>query len=290
MSEFTETENTSQENCKKRDREEGDTSFEGEYAGFSKSKKTFRSPVTGKIKTEKEPKMEDKIDTLTNMLASFMKDMKQEVVKIQTEVSEIKAEVSDIKNGMAQNSRQLQNLKAEVKADQENRKVDYKQMESHFEELQLRIEKLEREKIKNNLVITGIKIDTENRETLKVATKNFLNETLKVDVEVKDVYKIGDKRCIVEMESLKGKIEVLRNKAKLSGKDVYIDSDLTPKERKIQKQLREVAKTEKEKGAKVKVRYQKLIIDGRLMIWDEKTNKIKEGGVEIGPGQGPSKN
>lgn len=291
MNESVETGNTtSQKNCKKRDREEGDKSFEGTYGVFSISKKTPRTPEKSKVKTENKQKMEEKIDTLTEMLSTFMKDIKKEVVKIQTEVAEIRGEVSDIKNGMALNNVELQNLKEEIRFDQENRKLDYKETERKFEEMEIRLEKLEREKIKNNLVISGIKIDTEDKETLKVATKNFIKEALNADVEIKDAYKIGDKRCIVEMENMKDKAEILRNKAKLRGKDVFIDSDLTLKERKIQKQLREMAKIEKGKGAKVKVRYQKLIVDGKLMVWDEKTNILKEKSFERGPVQGPSKN
>ncbi|KAK9704490.1 hypothetical protein QE152_g27855 [Popillia japonica] len=67
---------------------------------------------------------------------------------------------------------------------------------------------------------------------------------------------------------------ILKNKSKLRGSKYYIDSDLTDQELKIQKTLRVIAKNEKEKGKRIKVGFQKIIMDGKTMIWDKNKNDL----------------
>lgn len=51
---------------------------------------------------------------------------------------------------------------------------------------------------------------------------------------------------------------------------------MTAKEREIQKYIRDVAKEERNKGANVKVRFQKLQLNGREYRWSNKDNKLRE--------------
>jgi hypothetical protein len=68
-----------------------------------------------------------------------------------------------------------------------------------------------------------------------------------------------------------------KNKRKLrekKGKRVYIEDDLTKKERDIQKELRALAKEERQKGLRVKVGYKKIWIEGKGFRWDEEKEKL----------------
>lgn len=47
----------------------------------------------------------------------------------------------------------------------------------------------------------------------------------------------------------------MTNKNKLKNKNIYIDNDLTKKEKRIQREIAEVARVEREGGAKVKIGY-----------------------------------
>jgi len=47
-------------------------------------------------------------------------------------------------------------------------------------------------------------------------------------------------------------------KKNLKDKNIFIDNDLTWKDRQVQKEIRSIAKMEKVKGAKVKIGYRKL--------------------------------
>ncbi|CAH1977573.1 unnamed protein product [Acanthoscelides obtectus] len=57
---------------------------------------------------------------------------------------------------------------------------------------------------------------------------------------------------------------------------VFINSDLTKKERGIQKTLRDRAAIETAKGNAARVGYQYIIINGIKHSWNKKENKIEE--------------
>lgn len=73
-------------------------------------------------------------------------------------------------------------------------------------------------------------------------------------------------------------------KKKLGNKKVYIDNNLTKKERRIQRELVEVAKTKRERGAIVKIGYQKLKVNEGIFKWKDE-GEMKE--VKFWRRQGP---
>ncbi|KYN07152.1 hypothetical protein ALC62_01884 [Cyphomyrmex costatus] len=60
-----------------------------------------------------------------------------------------------------------------------------------------------------------------------------------------------------KLENFEEKIKIMKNKYKLRGRKIYVDDDMTRKEREIQKKVREWAYQEKKKGRMVKVGYGK---------------------------------
>ena len=76
------------------------------------------------------------------------------------------------------------------------------------------------------------------------------------DAKIKNAYQIQNKIYLIELENFAEKLEILKNKMKLKNtkySKVYINSDLTKKEREIQKKIREVANIEKRTNQNVKV-------------------------------------
>jgi hypothetical protein len=75
-----------------------------------------------------------------------------------------------------------------------------------------------------------------------------------VKVNVKEAFKIyKDKMMLAKIESWEQKKNIILNKSKLKerkGERMYIDDDLTNKERKTLKKLREVAREERDRGKK----------------------------------------
>lgn len=81
---------------------------------------------------------------------------------------------------------------------------------------------------------------------------------------------------VVEVESFSKKMEIMKAKNKIRGSQVYIDNDLTKNERGIQKEIREIAKEERDKGKTVRTGYQKIIINGKEFRWDSKIKGVAE--------------
>lgn len=158
-------------------------------------------------------------------------------------------------------------------------KTDNERMKIEIQELNTKIEELERDKKRKNLVITGSITNTRDERELKTEITNFFKKELKINAEIKDARNVGEERYIVEMETMNGKIEILKNKWKLKqlkSKIVYINEDLTRKETEIQKRIKEMATKERNKGNTVKIGYRKIIINDKRWIWDNEEEKLKE--------------
>lgn len=66
---------------------------------------------------------------------------------------------------------------------------------------------------------------------------------------------------------------MIQQKNKLRGTKIFINNDLTPKEREIQRIMREIAREERKNGAEVKIGYQKIRINKKDFIWKEENLK-----------------
>uniref|UniRef100_A0A6P7GSK1 Uncharacterized protein LOC114345890 n=1 Tax=Diabrotica virgifera virgifera TaxID=50390 RepID=A0A6P7GSK1_DIAVI len=143
-----------------------------------------------------------------------------------------------------------------------------------------RLEKIDKEKIRNKLIITGIQVDLEDEVRLRENIQKMMETELQLKIEVKSAFKIGYKKCIIETKSWEDKQKILQEKGKLKYtrdcREIYIDAALTFKEAKIQKEIRDIAKQQRSKGAKVKIRYQKLEINDKVLKWNARENKLTE--------------
>ncbi|KAK9753434.1 hypothetical protein QE152_g3566 [Popillia japonica] len=105
--------------------------------------------------------------------------------------------------------------------------------------------KIEKEKRKNNVIVQGIRIDTNKPDLLKEEMLEFIESELKVKVALKGIRKIGDKIYWVELGSIDEKLKIMRNKSKLknrSGGRIYINDDMTKQQREIQGIIRKIAR------------------------------------------------
>lgn len=85
----------------------------------------------------------------------------------------------------------------------------------------------------------------------------------------------GKKGIVVIVEEWEMKRNVMMKKKNLD-KGIYIDDDLTRREREIQERLRRMAREEKEKGKEVKIGYKKISVNGKWFKWNEKENCLSE--------------
>lgn len=215
---------------------------------FRKNKKLLRSPVQDK------KKQEEKLEKITELVKEVLKEVK-EVKQKQTELQE------DIK---------------EIK--QENSKLRYENNEirKEMESLKDTVEKLEKQRIKNNIIVTGMPINTNERCDIKNDMKNFLRTNIGIEVNIANAYKLGPTTCKLELEKSVEKMNVMKNKNKLKGsaERIYINHELTKQEIEIQKEIKRVAEEERRKGKRTKIGYQKLTVDQQTWKWDKKLSKL----------------
>lgn len=260
----------------KRDKPEHDSSLEEEKQVPRKSKIETTTPTKSQNKEENINMEEIKV-----MILNLRKEIKEDVTEIKrevgTEVNEIGRDVRCLREEIEQNTEEMKLIREEINRMREEWRREREEMIGKLREAEEKIEKLEKDRIRNNLVVCGIDMMPNSDEVLKEAMESMLEKELKVRVKTKKVYKIGPKKCIMEMNDWQDKVMVLKEKGRLKGKSVFIDSDLTATEREIQKKIRDIARDERKKGAKVvKVRYQRLDIDGRTLEWDRKEQVLRD--------------
>lgn len=226
------------------------------YEVFQRSKKMYRSPV----KQDKEGNVQD--------VAVICRQMLEEIKQVRKDQSEMRKEMESGNN-------EMRALREEIKATNERWEKKYKEMENKFKNLEKRVENLENEKRKNNIIVTGLDMEGKNEEWKK-QMEEWINTELGVENKVKEVIEIVPKKYLVKMQNFEEKLGILKNKNKLKGKRIYIDSDLTPREREVQKKLRREMRKLKEEGKVVKIGHMKLIVGGKEMLWNEEEGTIKE--------------
>ncbi|KAJ8684716.1 hypothetical protein QAD02_020509 [Eretmocerus hayati] len=133
------------------------------------------------------------------------------------------------------------------------------------------------------------KFEEESKERKECSNKvEDIADTMKKDLEIragewdKKWNELGkgekerdakqDRGAECEKESMKR--EIMIDKKKLKGSEVYIDKDLTFKERGIRRKLKAIAREQVEKGKRATVRDDAIIIDGCLWKWSEKDQNI----------------
>lgn len=158
-----------------------------------------------------------------------------------------------------------------IKKDNSIEGKNEKEMKESIKDLEWRAEMLERKEKKNNIVITGVKF---NHKNVKEEAKEWLNDKLKIEVKIKEAWKLADEMSVLVLEDTEEKIKVFSNKKALKGTGIYINDDCTKKERKIQQEIKKQALEARKEGKKAIVKYKKMTVDGADWIWNEKEMKL----------------
>lgn len=72
-----------------------------------------------------------------------------------------------------------------------------------------------KERKKNNIVMKGLTLNSNDSLYLKEVTENIVKKHLNIDVNIKSARKIGSKTCRVELQNTKDKMNIIKNKSKL---------------------------------------------------------------------------
>lgn len=250
---------------------------------FKRSKIIIRTQTKGNTDIEAENKEMEEVRNFLKTMSQDIKEMRQENAEVKQEIRETTRKMQEQIEMQAKELGALERELRETKVSWEQEKKlgeeRIKQLEQKLGAVEYNFELQERQKRKNRVVVTGMIIEKNERRPLKDSIGNFLKNNLEVDVKIATAYKMGNEKSVVEMEGFEEKMVVMRNKyklMKLPGSKIYIDDDLTHMERGIQATIRKQAEELRKLGRKVKVGYQKLICEGKMLKWNQEVGELQE--------------
>ncbi|CAD6234226.1 GSCOCG00012371001-RA-CDS [Cotesia congregata] len=146
--------------------------------------------------------------------------------------------------------------KSERKKHYKEIKTEFSKLEKRNKELEEKVENIERQERKNNLVIFGWdpRVKIEKKEVVEFFQTEL--EVGKDEEDIDEVRELGSEKKIVwvRMKNWEKKKEVMVNKAKLKGKNIFIEDDRTKTEREEQKKLQRCAWAAKKKEKRIEKR------------------------------------
>ncbi|KAI5644918.1 hypothetical protein NE865_02892 [Phthorimaea operculella] len=192
-----------------------------------------------------------------------MEEVKKMFAQIQDSQNEQKEEMKRLHDSIAKIN---QNLDEKVKILQEENNFLWKKVK----EQETQLYTLEKEKRKKNLLFFGVEEGQRSYSELEDKILEIINVNMGVQCiksEIDSLYRLGKKKdsstirpVAVTFTTLGKKILILKNKNKLQNKTYYIKEDFPQNVLEIRKELKIQAEAEKQKGNKVKLQYDKLII------------------------------
>lgn len=138
-------------------------------------------------------------------------------------------------------------------------------------ELESRLDRLERQEKKNNIIITGMTpVEPANA---RAAVDDLFTKQMGLSVTVIDAFQIklksGQAKFVARMRSWDDKMSVMKAKGTLKN-DVYIADDLIKKDQFVQFKAREFAKSMRKDGKQAKIGAGKVYVNGTAYLWDDK--------------------
>lgn len=234
---------------------------EEEEEKLNKTRKIGGSP------TQSKEMVEDRLEKFVELVLNLQKEIKDEI-------KDFKAEIKDFKTEWRCNQEEWNKEKKELERrlkQLENKEKRSDGTAERIEWLEGREETRERRERRNNIVIKGEEIP--ERETALQSVEEVLKKHLQIEVGIQEAFWIRKElkrsRIVAKLSSWEEKRLVMNKKNKLKGKKLFIDNDLTKKERDIQKNIQEQGKTERENGARVKIGYKKMQINDKYFVWKD---------------------
>ncbi|XP_046737548.1 golgin subfamily A member 6-like protein 22 [Diprion similis] len=157
------------------------------------------------------------------------------------------------------------------------RRTESRELEGMIREVGRKIEAKDRQERRNNIVIKGQDLPT-GGNAAEVASEIIERITRKkIGIrETIDMRGAQGKAILVKVQSWEEKRKIMGQKRHLAEEKIFIDDDLTDKERDIQRRILERARVEKEKGRRTKVGYKKILIEETQWEWNEETESLVE--------------
>ncbi|KAI4466575.1 hypothetical protein MML48_2g00000184 [Holotrichia oblita] len=155
------------------------------------------------MRTPTKPKHEDKLDSILTMIKNMSVDQKD----IKTDEQKIREEQKLFNEQVMKLQKENENFKKEnVVIREENRKI-----KEELQSIRISMDSLEKERKKNNIVITGLDTDTKEPQQLIATTKSFIRDNLEIEVEIKKALELKEKVWLIELGNEECKNKMMQN-------------------------------------------------------------------------------
>ena len=175
---------------------------------------------------------------------SRIEELKKSMVKQDNKIDDMKKNIetkvmSEVKKAEAKMKLTvIDEIRRELKEKLKNHAVvgNDKEVVKRIENSEEYIERQERNKRMNNIVIYGVKFNKVKEEAVI-----WLEDNLKIKIEVVNGKMVKEDIALVMLKSREDKNTVMRNTCNLKGTKIYINEDFTAKEREIHWKVRKIA-------------------------------------------------
>lgn len=190
-----------------------------------------------------------------------------EQLAILAEMRAMNGNINSLRNEMAS---EMVALNTKFDAAFSNWEKEKAQFLTKQSELEARLDRMERQGKRNNVVITGL--DELGPDKVKSAVSDLFTNKLGVNVPFNDSFQIklrtGKTKVIVKFNSSDEKRLIMMAKKSLP-KDVYIDDDLISNDQFLRFKAREFVKGIRKDGMNIRIRTGTVIIDGKVYTWEQ---------------------
>ncbi|XP_071574636.1 uncharacterized protein [Temnothorax nylanderi] len=261
---------------------------------FNETRRVNRSPPT-KIKKEEENKgnmaAEEMLKEILRKMEEQEKERKEDIEARKKDKEEIKNEIKGLREELKRSEeiwkKQKNALEERVKKMEDKiEKIGVRDTEENeggewlrkMKEIERNMEMAERRRRKNNIIVKEEKVgnDGERKERFEKLMEE-LNKTEGITEEIQELGYGDNKLRLLRCKSWESKRDIMKKKKELGRKyKSFLDDDLTKEERRIQTEIRKIAREKREKGKRVTIAYHKIWEDNIEWRWNESKGRLKE--------------
>ncbi|XP_075530132.1 uncharacterized protein LOC142563465 [Dermacentor variabilis] len=151
-------------------------------------------------------------------------------------------------------------------------------LENTISSLALQVDDLENRSRRSNLIFYGIpEVENEKPDDLeRTISDKIIKGTIGVTVSgIERMHRLGTKAenktrpVILKLQCFEDKANILKNCSKLKNSNISVGEDFSIRVRNIRKELWNSSKSNRNRGKKVTLVYDKIKINGQVYVWDE---------------------
>lgn len=153
--------------------------------------------------------------------------------------------------------------------------IEKKELVARSNDLENRIDQLERRERRNNVIITGVSANRDNCKQVVNQLFAQVSDSVRV-VEATCLSSQKEGRILARFGSFEDKLSIIKNKKALVridengiNRQIFINDDLTKKDQEISFHARKFAKRMKDEGKDARLGFRKVFVDGQLFLWEE---------------------